>query len=155
MLGIVARWEDDDRGQGVASADQLVAGVSELVAAFREPAWVAEHPEAHLLPHVQAWTAQDARLALTGARTDAAGAYVLEFEWRGATAGVGDTRAAVFALVGSFAEGATYIRQRRVAREAGCSATKLRFEIGTGELAPDTHFDPHGHVVLIDVTGVL
>jgi hypothetical protein len=26
---------------------------------------------------------------------------------------------------------------------------------GTGELAPDARFDPHGHVVLINVDGVL
>jgi hypothetical protein len=28
---------------------------------------------------------------------------------------------------------------------------KLQFEVGTGELAPDARFDPHGHVVLISV----
>jgi hypothetical protein len=32
---------------------------------------------------------------------------------------------------------------------------KLQFEVGTAELAPDTRFDPHGHVVVINVTGVL
>jgi hypothetical protein len=31
----------------------------------------------------------------------------------------------------------------------------LRFEVGTGELAPDADFAPHGHVVVIDVAGVL
>jgi hypothetical protein len=31
----------------------------------------------------------------------------------------------------------------------------LRFEVGTGELAPDSTFAPHGHVVVIDVAGVL
>jgi hypothetical protein len=31
----------------------------------------------------------------------------------------------------------------------------LRFEVGTGELAPDSRFAPHGHVVVIDVAGVL
>jgi hypothetical protein len=32
---------------------------------------------------------------------------------------------------------------------------KLQFEVGTGELAPDARFDPHGHVVLINLAGVL
>jgi hypothetical protein len=32
---------------------------------------------------------------------------------------------------------------------------KLQFEIGTGELAPDSRFAPHGHVVVIHVAGVL
>ena len=32
---------------------------------------------------------------------------------------------------------------------------KLQFEVGTGELAPDTRFTPHGHVVVLNVSGVL
>jgi hypothetical protein len=58
----------------------------------------------------------------------------------------------VFSLIGSFAEAATYVRQRRVPRDG---VLTLQFEVGTGELAPETRFDPHGHVVLINVAGVL
>jgi hypothetical protein len=132
---------------------RLVSGVSELVSAFSQPMWVAEQPELHLLPHVDAWCRQDRRLALTGANSDGAHAYVLDLEWRGASGGVGATRMAVFSLIGSFAESATYVRQRRVAGDG--SAIKLQFEVGTGELAPEARFEPHGHVVLINVTGVL
>jgi hypothetical protein len=32
---------------------------------------------------------------------------------------------------------------------------KLQFEVGTGELAPETRFVPHGHVVVINAAGVL
>ena len=49
------RWDDDERGHGVADAHQLVAGALELVAAFDERDWVAEDPELHLKPHVDAW----------------------------------------------------------------------------------------------------
>jgi hypothetical protein len=69
-------------------------------------------------------------------------------QWREASA-------AVFSLIGSFAERVTYVRQRRVASEGGASAMKLRFAVGTRELAPDTRFDPHGHVVVINVVGLL
>ena len=31
----------------------------------------------------------------------------------------------------------------------------MRFEIGTGQLAADTTFAPHGHTVVINVAGVL
>jgi hypothetical protein len=31
----------------------------------------------------------------------------------------------------------------------------LWWEVGTGELAPDSRFAAHGHVVVIDVAGVL
>jgi hypothetical protein len=151
---MAARWDGDDRGYGVADAVQLVAGANELVAAFREPMWVAEQPEVHLLPHVVAWIEQDRNLVLTNAETDGAGAYIINLEWRGATGSVGGARAAVFALVGSFAEGATYVRQRRVASN-GDSAPTLMFQVGTGEIAPDARFQPHGHVVVINLTGVL
>lgn len=152
---MAARWDGDERGHGIGNAAQLISGSSELVAAFREPAWVAEQPELHLLPHVEAWCEQDGRLALTGAYTNDADAYVLDLEWRNASGSVGAARAAVFSLIGSFAESATYVRQRRVAVGGGGSAMKLQFEVGTGELAPDTRFEPHGHVVLINLAGVL
>lgn len=148
------RWEDDDRGRGIADAAQLVPGASELVAAFTEPAWVAGQPEVHLGPHVEAWSERDQRLALTEAYSDDMGAYILDLQWRGPSAGVGQARAAVFALIGSFAESATYVRQRRVATDGDTSQMK-QFEVGTGELAPDARFDPHGHVVVINVAGVL
>lgn len=133
---------------------QLLTGAGELIAAFGQPDWVAEQPELHLLPHVEAWCRQDRRLALTGARTDDSSTYVLDLEWRSTTGGVGAVRAAVFSLIGSFAESGTYVRQRRVASGDGGPAPELRFEVGTGELAPDARFVPHGHVVLINVVGV-
>jgi hypothetical protein len=79
--------------------------------------------------------------------------YILELEWRGTPGSVGQARAAVFSLIGSFAETATHVRQRRVLD--GGDHVKLRFEVGTGELASESRFAPHGHVVVIDVAGVL
>lgn len=152
---MAARWDGDSRGRGIGDATRLVSGASELIAAFRQPSWVAEQPECHLLPHVEAWCEQHRTLALTGAYTDGADAYVLDFEWHGATASVGAAREAVFSLIGSFAESATYVRQRRVVSDGDDSALKLRFEVGTGELARDARFEPHGHVVVINVAGVL
>jgi hypothetical protein len=118
-------------------------------------AWVAEEPELHLRPHVEAWCRRDRRLVLTDAYIDDVNAYILDLEWRGASAGVGQARAAVFSLIGSFAESATYVRQRRITIDGGASGMKLQFEVGTGELAPDAMFDPHGHVVVMNVAGVL
>src|SRR5689334_19679640 len=106
------RWDDDQRGHGVGDAAQLLPGVGELVAAFTQSDWVAEQPEIHLRPHVDAWCRRDQRLALVGENVDD-GAYVLDLEWHGANRSVGEARAAVFSLIGSFAESATYVRQRR------------------------------------------
>lgn len=147
------RWDDDERGHGVTDAAQLLPGARELVAAFSESDWVAEEPEVHLRPHVEAWCQRDERLALIGDKTDDTGAYILDLEWRGANGSVGEARAAVFSLIGSFAESATYVRQRRVSGDG--STVDLRFEVGTGELARDARFTPHGHVVVIDLAGVV
>jgi hypothetical protein len=91
---------------------------------------------------------------LQGASIDDGHAYVLDLEWRGDSAGVGQVRAAVFSLIGSFAESATYVRQHRADSHSDVPAASLWFEVGTGELAPDTRFDPHGHAVVINVHGV-
>lgn len=152
---VATRWDGDNRGLGVGDALQLVSGAGELVAAFRQPAWVAEQPDLHLLPHVEAWCEQDHRLALIDANTDDTGAYILDCEWRGAPGSVGQARAAVFSLIGCFAESATYVRQRRIPSNGGGSTMELQFEVGTGEIAPDTRFAPHGHVVVINVAGAL
>jgi hypothetical protein len=149
------RWDGDTRGHGVGDAGQLVAGTSELVAAFSQSMWVAEQPEIHLRPHVEAWCQRDQRLVLTDARTDDTDAYILDLVWRGALRSVGEARATVFSLVGSFAESATHVRQRRVKCHGDGSPMKLQFEVGTGELAPDSKFAPHGHVVVVNVAGVL
>ena len=150
-----ARWEDDQRGRGIGDAGQLVPGAGELVAAFSESEWVAEQPELHLRPHVEAWCERDQRMALRDAYTDDRHAYVLDLKWCGAPTSVGEARATVFSLLGSFAESATYVRQRRVAADAEGSRRTLQFEVGTGELTPDAGFVPHGHVVVINVAGVL
>src|SRR5437763_16254385 len=97
--------------------------------------WVAEHPELHLLPHVEAWCERDQRLALSEGRSDELGGYVLDLEWRGPRGNVGQVRAAVVCLIGQFAEGATYIRQRRASPDDTHRGVELLFEIGTGELA--------------------
>jgi hypothetical protein len=39
------RWDDDQRGDGVADAAGFLAGAEELIAAMRRPNWVAEEPE--------------------------------------------------------------------------------------------------------------
>src|SRR5947209_19558659 len=149
------RCDDDQRGHGVDDAAQLVPGVRELVAAFSQSDWVAEQPEIHLRPAVEAWCRRDQRIALVGQTTNDDHAYVIDVEWRGANQSVGEARAAVFSLIGSFAESATYVRQRRVLTNGDGTPLKLQFEVGTGELAPDTRFEPHGHVVLINVATAL
>lgn len=129
---MATRWDGDTRGLGIGDALQLVPGASELVAAFRQPSWVAEQPELHLLPHVEAWCEQDDRLALIDTNTDHAGAYIIDCEWHGEPGSVGQARAALFSLIGCFAESATYVRQRRIAGDGDGSTMKLRWDGRSG-----------------------
>ena len=113
------RWDGDNRGRGIGDAAQLVPGANELVAAFTQSGWVAEDPELHLRPHVEAWCQRDQRLVLTDAFSDDVNAYILELQWCGASAGPGPARATVFSLIGSFA------KARRLSASAGSQAMAL------------------------------
>lgn len=154
---MTARWEGDERGRGVADAGRLLPGLAELADAFAAAEWVAEEPEAHLLPHIRAFCEHDPRVELSSAETDEHGAFIVALTWKGRRGATGDARAAAFALIGTFAESATYVRQSRPGASAGCAGADgpLRFEVGTGLLATDTPFASHGHVVHLDLYGVL
>jgi hypothetical protein len=147
MAGL--RWDGDERGEGVADATGFVAGALELVDAMRSPSWVAEEPGVHLLPHIER-ACRRLPLEVEDAGLSADGSFDVRLSWTGQGWRVGEIRAAVFALVGSFAEIATYVRQRRVTENRD---ETLVFEIVTGILDDgDNVFAPHGHTVQISVS---
>ena len=112
---------------------------------MRSPNWVAEQPEVHLLPHLQR-SCESLPFELVDARVSEDGSYDVELRWAGDTDRIGEVRAAVFALVGGFAEVFTYVRQRR-------GADAVVFEVVTGILDAES-FSPHGHAVRLTVAGV-
>ena len=144
------RWDGDERGKGVADARALAPGAGELADAMRKPNWVAERPDIHLLPHVER-ACESLPLEVAGTRTSADGTFELRLRCTQEEASTGEVRAAVFSLLGSFAETATYVRQRRV-DPADASGGALLFEIVTGFLPSDTAFVPHGHAVRISLS---
>ena len=104
--------------------------------------WVAEEPERHLLPHARrlceergwrlaAADVQDAvlRLDVVVAGADRRGRLI-----------------AAYAVLGAFAERATFVHQT----EDGGS---FELTLATGMLAGDSEFAPHGHTVRIRVSG--
>lgn len=142
------RWDGDERGVGVADATAFADGAVELIDAMRLPAWVAEEPELHLLPHIER-ACETLPFEIDGADAAPDGAFDLHLRWTGQAQAVGQVRAAIFALVGSFSEISTYVRQRRVAAP-GDEGETLLFEVVTGILG-DGVFSPHGHTVRISV----
>jgi hypothetical protein len=142
---VPGRWDIDERGRGVADASQFAQGAGELVDAMREPNWVAEEPEAHLLPHLRrACEAADAPLVLESFSVESDGVLSVDLHWQG------DPDAPVWpaewGLLGTISESASYVRQRRERRAYVC-------DVVTGMLGPDTTFAPHGHTVRLRVTG--
>ena len=141
------RWDEDERGEGIADARSFAPGAAELVEAMGRRNWVAEQPELHLLPHLRR-SCESLPLELVDARSSADGSFDVELRWTDETGRIGDVRAAIFALVGGFAELATYVRQRRSQADA------VVFEIVTGILEEPGGFAPHGHTVRLGVTGI-
>jgi hypothetical protein len=71
------RWRDDTTGRGVGDATAFVDGAVELVDSMRTPDWVAEEPEAHLLPHLRE-AAEGLPVALDATRTLDDGTFEIE-----------------------------------------------------------------------------
>ena len=104
--------------------------------AAREPDWVAEEPEHHLLPHVR--TLCDERGWTVSAEIEDA-VLVLDV---GLPAGEGkrELRIAGYALVGTFSEDSTHIELRP-------SDGVVVLDVITGMPDGSDHFAPHGHTV--------
>jgi hypothetical protein len=98
--------------------------------------WVAEEPEAHLLPHLEQ-AAATLGLELRSIRSQD-GIFELDLDGNGL--GQRELRAAAMSLVGSIAEASTHIRQLK----------EGEFEIVTGMLPGDSPvFATHGHLLRI------
>jgi hypothetical protein len=137
------RWDGDERGHGVGDAASFATGANELVDAMRADGWVAEDPDVHLRPHLErACGSLPLELRETSVAPD--GTYDVDLLWRGDGHSTGAIRAAVFALAGSVAETASYLRQRR---DDGA----IVFELVTGMIGEDLPFAPHGHAVRFTV----
>jgi len=143
------RWDIDERGRGIGDGTRMAPGARDLVAALELPDWVAEEPEAHLLPHLErACAVQGSPLELESAEALPDAAYELRLRWLGRRGDLRAARAAAFALIGVIAESATYVRQRDPVGD------ELLFEVATGMLDEDTEFATHGHTLLLRVTGI-
>jgi ribosomal protein S18 acetylase RimI-like enzyme len=140
--GFRRRWDTDARGTGVADGSALVPALDALGAALREPGWVAEQPELHLLPHVRS-LADD--LGWEVRRADVVDG-VLELEIGVPGGERRQLRTAAYAVLGTFAEPTTLIRQHEREHEG------LTLTAATGVLDGESAFAPHGHTVRIRAT---
>ena len=139
------RWDNDERGRGIGDARAFLRAVERLEDAVAAPDWVAEQPDAHLLPHIMANAGEDSPLRVADARVEGT-TLVVELTWRDRH---GDWRKLVtdvYALIGSFAEHSAHVRQV----EGG---GRIEFAVTTGMLDGDGVFAAHGHTVRLLVSG--
>jgi hypothetical protein len=142
------RWDTDERGRGIGDAQAFVDGAAELMKAMQTSDWVAEDADAHLLPHLERACAS-LPLELVHAETTPDAAFEISVAWTGSEGAVSAVHESTFALIGSIAESATYIRHRRTDR------AELVFDVVTGMLQGDTQFASHGHTLRVRVSGAL
>jgi hypothetical protein len=138
------RWDTDERGRGIASGEAFAGNLRDLADLMADPGWVAEDPEAHLLPHVQAaCDVPGSDLRLDRAWSDRE-ILIVELTSMTPDPSIGHLRRAALTIVAAFAEGSTHVRQRR-------AGEVLEFEIATGTAPNDGSFAPHGHLVRLRI----
>jgi hypothetical protein len=130
------RWDTDDRFTGVADASAFAAAIDELAALARCAGWVAEEPEAHLVPHLR--TGHVAGLRLAGWSTGEDGVLDAVAEYRPGSNRHG-LRRQDWALIGTVAELAASVRER-------ADGDTIMFEVVTG-IPGNGHFATHGHAL--------
>ena len=140
------RWDIDERGRGVASGEAFSPNIEELADAMRRAGWVAEDPEAHLLPHLEAaCAAPGSPWTIASWTVDDDGLMVIDVTWDGPWGTWDLLRADAFSFLGPIAEHTTHVRQRTF-------DGRVEFEMATGTLTTETPFVPHGHVVRLRVS---
>ncbi len=135
------RWDTDDRFTGVADASAFADAIEELAALARRPGWVAEEPEAHLVPHLRGADVAGLRLLECNSRGDG----LLEVT---AEHGPGDSRGGIrrlaWALIGTVAEPAASVREHR-------DGDGVVFDVVTGVPEGPGPFATHGHTLRLTV----
>src|SRR5262245_449804 len=137
------RWELDERGVGTGDAGAWRPLIDELATLSGQDDWVAEEPEAHLLPHLAAATA-NGPLAIRRSFVEDGGAFVVDLEWTGPTEPTRlDLRNALFGVVAPIAETVTVVHEPP-------ESEGHVLEVMTG-MRPGGVFATHGHPLQLRV----
>jgi len=131
------RWDTDDRFVGVADASVFAVAVDELAALARRPGWVAEEPEAHLVPHLRGADVAGLRLLDCSGGDDGVLDVVAEYS---PDDGRRDIRRRAWELIGAIAEPAASVREH-------ADAGTVVFDIITGIPEDSGRFASHGHTI--------
>ena len=132
------RWDTDERGRGVSSAVANLPAITELADLAGRADWVAEDPEAHLLPGLRRG-AEASGLTITSFATDPEGCFTIHFKGAGSKSRR-EVREAVWTIIGAVAELSTHVREMKIDGD-------VVFEIVTGTTEGAGSFATHGHTL--------
>ena len=139
------RWDIDERGHGIASGEIARPDLARLDAALAGPDWIAEEPDAHLLPHIRrACEVEGSGLEVVGWAIEAAILVVRLRETEIERGSKVDRRRRLLTVVGAFVEPSTFLR---------FADDDRILDIATGVLDGDGPFRGHGHLVRLQVVG--
>ena len=136
-----ARWDGDERGRGVADARGSLDSIRELAALADSDEWVAEDPEAHLLPGLRE-AIEHSGLSMESTVVELDGA--LHIRLRSASKrSRREIRQAVWSVLGGVVELSSLVREAH-------SGDVTVFEVVTGN-PPGGRFATHGHTLRVEV----
>lgn len=135
------RWDDDERGHGVADARASLPAIQQLADLAGSRDWVAEDPEAHLLPGLRE-RIEISGLSLDEARADPDGTLTLRLA-SSTKLSRREIRQSVWSILGGAAELSSHVNETT-------ADGVVRFDIVTG-IPPGGHFATHGHTLRVEV----
>ena len=121
---------------------RFAPAVEELAILARRPGWIAEDPEIHLVPHLRGASVEGLRIVDIRSAEDGVLAVIAACD---ADASRGELRRLAWALLGTVAEPAASVRERRDDNAAV-------FELVTGIPDDAGPFASHGHTVRLILT---
>jgi hypothetical protein len=135
------RWEDDARGHGAADARTSLPAIEQLAELAGSPEWVAEEPEAHLLPGLRE-RVEISGLSLEDAVVEPDGTFRVRLA-SPAKQSRREIRQSVWSILGGVAELTSLVRETQ-------TDGAISFEVVTG-IPPGGRFASHGHTLRIEV----
>jgi hypothetical protein len=136
------RWDSDERGRGVADARASLPAIQQLAELAGSDDWVAEDPEAHLLPGLRE-RLEISSLTIESVEVDPDGALRVRLTYLHKPSRR-QLRQSVWAILGGVAELATFVRETR-------TSDGVSFEVVTGNPSDEGPFATHGHVIRLEI----
>ena len=138
------RWDTDERGHGIASANAHLGAIGELARLAAREDWVAEDPETHLVPGLRRG-AEATGLTITSFAFDPEGRFTVHFKGAAAMSRR-EVRQAAWTILGAVCELTTHVSEVVVDGD-------VTFDVVTGMGENAGTFATHGHSLRLVIDG--